>query len=129
MERYSNCMYKDVCDYETSCRPGCMRYDITQYMLKQSNIPKSKWGVNKLSPDDCDVEAFIKLADIKDNIVDFVEGGKNLYLYSSTCGNGKTTWSIKLMLQYFNETWDYTGYNARGIFINVPTFLYNCKAL
>ena len=32
------------------------------------------------------------------------------------------------MLQYFNETWDYTGYNARGIFINVPTFLYNCKA-
>lgn len=128
MERYSNCMYKDVCDYETSCRPGCMRYDITQYMLKQSNIPKSKWGVNKLIPDDCDVEAFIKLADIKDNIVDFVEGGKNLYLYSSTCGNGKTTWSIKLMLQYFNETWDYTGYNARGIFINVPTFLYNCKA-
>lgn len=128
MERYSNCMYKDVCDFDMECSSGCLRYSITKYMLIHSNIPKSKWGVNQLIPEECDVEAFMQLSEIRSNIVDFVNSGKNLYLYSPICGNGKTTWSIKLMLQYFNDVWEFTGYNTRGIFINVPTFLYNCKA-
>lgn len=128
MERFNSCMYKDNCDYDEECSKGCLRYSITKYMLSLSNIPKSKQGVNLLTPDDCDIEAFMQLAEIKDNIEDFVSTGKNLYLYSPICGNGKTTWAIKLMLQYFHETWSYTGYCPRGVFINVPTFLYNCKA-
>ena len=127
MERYNNCMYHDVCDYDYDCKQACVRYCVTKYMLENSNIPKAKWGVNKLVPDKCDVEAFEALSNIRDNIVDFTRNGNSLYIYSNTCGNGKTTWAIKLMLQYFNDVWAVTGFNVRGLFINVNTFLYKCK--
>lgn len=96
-------------------------------MLKHSNIPKIKQRINTLIPDDCDIDAFVRLSEIRDDIVDFTECGNSLYIYSTTCGNGKTTWSIKLLLQYFNEKWAGNGFTKRGIFINVPTFLYKCK--
>lgn len=129
MERFKNCLYHSVCDYETPCKNACLRYSVTKYMLEHSNIPKSKWGVNTLVPDDCDVKAFEQLAYIRENIVDFTTQGNSLYIYSTTCGNGKTTWATKLMLQYFNDVWEHTGYNSRGVFINVPTFLYTCKSI
>lgn len=127
MERYNNCLYSEVCDYETPCKPACVRYCVTKYMLECSNIPKSKWGINTLVPDRCDVEAFDALSKIRNSIVDFTENGNSLYIYSNVCGNGKTTWAIKLMLQYFNNVWEVTGFNPRGLFINVNTFLYDCK--
>lgn len=96
-------------------------------MLEKSNIPKSKWGMNKLVPDICDEEAFKALANIRNSIVEFTENGNSLYIYSNGCGNGKTTWAIKLMLQYFNDTWEVTGFNERGVFVNVNSFLYSCK--
>lgn len=129
MERMSDCLYRDICDMDMECRKGCVRYSVTKYMLEKSNIPKSKWGVNLLVPDNCDVEAFTKLAEIRDNIFEFTANGNSLYIYSNGCGNGKTTWAIKLMLQYFNDTWEYTGYNERGVFINVNSFLYSCKSV
>lgn len=128
MERYNDCLYKDVCDYE-ECTHGCVRYAVTKYMLENSGIPKNKWGLNKLVPDNCDVEAFTMLSKIRDFIVEFTENGNSLYIYSNGCGNGKTTWAIKLMLQYFNETWEYAGFNEMGLFVNVNTFLYNCKSV
>ena len=119
-------MYREVCDDE--CSPICKRYCITKYMLQHSNIPQSKWGVNSLTPEPCDIPAFEKLAGIRDNIKEFVKSGQNLYLYSQICGNGKTTWSIKLMLQYFNEIWENNGFTARGVFMPVSEFLYKCKS-
>jgi DNA replication protein DnaC len=79
-------------------------------------------------PDDCDVAAFEELARIRDNIVEFIEKGRELYIYSSIAGNGKTTWAIKLMMQYFNEVWPGNAFVTRGIFVNVPTFLSMCKS-
>ena len=127
MERYENCLYREVCTYKEDCRPACKRYAVTKYMLEHSNIPKSKWGINKLIPDNCDVTAFEVLAQIRDNIVDFTNNGNSLYIYSNGCGNGKTTWAIKLMLQYFNDVWEVTGFNNRGVFVNINSFLYECK--
>ena len=124
--KIDNCMYKDVCTDE--CSPICKRYCVTKYMLQNSNIPQSKWGVNKLIPEHCDEKAFAQLAEIRDDIVKFVKQGANLYLYSNVCGNGKTTWSIKLMLQYFNDVWEYNGFTKRGVFMPVSEFLYQLKA-
>lgn len=120
-----NCIYKDMCDLE--CKQACMRYVEMNYMLKHSNIPKSKQCINKLIPEPCDESAFEYLADVRNSIVDFTKNGKQLYIYSSNCGNGKTTWAIKLMLQYFHESWAGNGFTQRGIFIHVPTYLYKCK--
>ena len=129
MDKFTDCLYRDICDYDIPCKQACLRYSITKYLLENSNIAKNKWGVNQLIPDKCDIKAFEVLAEIRDNIVEFVNSGGCLYLYSNTCGNGKTTWAIKLMLQYFNDIWEYSGYNTKGIFMNVPTFLYQSKSI
>lgn len=124
--KYEDCLYKDYCENE--CHLSCIRYLEMKYLLKTSGIPKSRRKVNVLIPPDCDVDAFERLSDIRNNIVSFTENGKNLYIYSSNCGNGKTTWAIKLLLQYFNEIWAGNGFTRRGVFINVPTFLNMCKS-
>jgi len=125
MERNKDCIYEPYCDNE--CHNMCIRYLETKYLLDASNIPKSKQKVNTLYPDTCDINSFSMLSDIREDIKEFVRCGSNLYIYSSTCGNGKTTWAIKIMLQYFNEMWAGNGFTERGIFINVPTFLTQCK--
>ena len=124
--KIENCMYREVCDDE--CSTICKRYGVTKFMLQNSNIPQTKWGINPLTPEKCDIKAFEQLADIRNNIVDFVKSGKNLYLYSPICRNGKTTWSIKLMLQYFNDVWEGNGFRERGVFMPVSEFLYKCKS-
>lgn len=120
-----DCIYKDVCQNE--CYSGCIRYLESSYLLEHSNIPKAKQRRYKLEPEKCDIQAFRQLAKIQKNIVQFVEENNSLYLYSDCCGNGKTTWTIKLMLQYFNEIWAGNGFKRRGLFINIPTFLSKCK--
>lgn len=127
LKKFEDCIYKEVCENE--CKQACIRYVEMGYLLKTSNIPKAKQKVNTLIPENCDVSAFQLLAEIRDDIVNFVKSGKSLYLFSHNCGNGKTTWAIKLMLQYFNEIWAGNGFKKRGIFISVPNFLYKCKSV
>lgn len=122
---HEDCIYKPVCNI--ACKNACIRYTEMNFMLKHSNIPNAKRKINSLVPEPCDDAAFEHLACIRDNIKTFVKSGNQLYLYSNNCGNGKTTWAIKLMLQYFHECWAGNGFTERGIFINVPTFLYECK--
>ena len=97
------------------------------YLLEGSGIPKNKQKINKLQPDNVDIEAFHFLAGIRDDIVNFVNNGECLYIYSENCGNGKTTWSIKMLLQYFNMIWSGNGFRHRGMFINVPYYLMTSK--
>lgn len=53
--------------------------------------------------------------------------GENLYIYSQNFGNGKTTWAIKIMQNYFNKIWLGNGFKERGLFIHIPTFLTKFK--
>lgn len=126
IERNSKCWYKDVCTLD-SCN-NCIRYLEMKYLIDNSNIPPSRQIPNKLIPDKVDYDSFIKLQDIKDNIVSYVNAGNNLYITSKRLGNGKTSWSIKLLLKYFNEIWPGNGFRVRGLFIHVPTFLNQLKS-
>ena len=95
--------------------------------MEHSGLPKSKQIPIQLYPDDVDMNAFIQLKEIKDNIEDYVNaGGFNLYLCGDT-GNGKTSWAIKILLKYFNEVWAGNGFRTRGVFVHVPTFLLQLK--
>jgi DNA replication protein DnaC len=94
-----------------------------KYLLNSSGIPKNRQCFNKLVPASVDYEAFTCLAGIRESIDEFVTEGQQLYIHSKNCGNGKTTWAIKLMLQYFNEVWAGNGFEPRGLFINVPLFI------
>lgn len=119
------CWYKNICENE--CLPSCLRYLEMDYLMKTSNIPEKCQYPVLLVPESEDLEAFNVLADIKEDIVNFVNNGENLYIFSNNFGNGKTTWSIKIMCNYFNLVWAGNGFKRRGLFINVPTFLTRLK--
>lgn len=124
-----DCWYKSVCNYK-DCSNGCIRYIEMKYLIDNSNLPKKRCNPERLAlyPQECDHTAFTILQGIKDNIVQFVEEGQNLYIASHYTGNGKTTWAIKLMLKYFDEIWAGNGLRVRGVFVNVPTLLNKIKA-
>lgn len=95
--------------------------------MDNSNIPKVKQIPQSLTAPACDRKAFVRLAEIKKDINEFVDCGCNLYIASAITGNGKTSWAIKLMLKYFDNVWAGNGFRTRGLFIHVPTFLLKCK--
>lgn len=124
MSRNKDCWYKDVCTYEFCT--NCIRYAEMKYLMDKSDIPRSKQYPKELIAD-VDLEAYQRLAEIKLDIVDFVESGSNLYICSKYTGNGKTSWALKLILKYFNEVWAGNGFRVRGMFVNVPTLLLKLK--
>jgi len=119
-----DCWYSDVCLYATCT--NCIRYAEMKYLMEHSGLPVKRQKPVILSAG-VDRDAFCELADIKNGIVRFVEGGECLYIYSEFTGNGKTSWAIKLLLRYFDQIWPGNGFNARGYFVHVPTLLSQLK--
>ena len=124
--RNPSCWYHEVCQADVRC-DMCIRFEEMQFLMENSNLPKSKQKPIALDAPVCDLKEFKRLNDIRLHIKDFVQSGSNLYITSSVTGNGKTSWAIKLMLKYFDEIWAGNGFNVRGIFIHVPTFLVKSK--
>jgi len=120
-----DCWYKNVCELE--CSNSCIRYLEMSYLISNSGIPLALQTPPKLEASKVDYEAYLRLQEIKDNIEDFVKEGKNLLIVSSTTGNGKTTWAIKLLLKYFDRIWAGNGFRKRGLFVHVPTLLAKIK--
>ena len=81
----------------------------------------------RIDADGTDREAFLKLKDIQSNIEQFVENGNNLYIHSTTTGNGKTRWCLRLVQMYFDKIWHKSDLVCRGLYINVPRFLLALK--
>lgn len=81
----------------------------------------------KLHPPVVDREAFKRLKELENDIVNFVKGGKNLYIYSTTCGNGKTSWAVKLLQAYFKGVCEFSAGKCKGLFINVPKLCQDLK--
>lgn len=124
------CWYKKVCEHygnEENCNKRCIRFSEIDYLMYLSNIPEARQQPFSLQPEVADIENFKYLNSIKENIKAFVNNGDNLYIYSNNFGNGKTSWSIKLMQEYFNQVWYGNRYRCRGLFIFVPSFLTNLK--
>lgn len=123
--RNESCWYEKVCN--TECSSSCVRFLEMEYLIQNSGIPAAYQYPATLSPEDVDYDAFCDLADIKDNILDFVNGGGNLYIASAHTGNGKTSWATKMLLKYFDEVWAGNGFRVRGLFLHVPTLLLQLK--
>lgn len=124
------CWYKSVCEHfgnNEVCNKRCIKYSEIDYLMYLSNIPKARQQPFKLIPENEDIGAFTFLNDIKKDIVNFVNKGENLYIYSNNFGNGKTSWAIKIMQEYFHRVWYGNRYRCRGLFIFVPSFLVNLK--
>lgn len=133
----SKCWYEEVCQQPERLACGehnscskldvCSRYLEMKYLMDKSGIPIAKQKPMALFPEDIDLNIFYDLDNIKQNIIDNVNKGFNIYLCSNTPGNGKTSWALKLMLKYFDNIWNGNGFRTRGLFIHVPTFLLKYK--
>lgn len=125
-ERRSDCWYHEVCDRDNPCQ-GCIKFIEMSYLMESSGLPKAKQKAIKLDIPSADRDAYMRLNEIRLNMDEFVEQGKNLYIGGIHTGSAKTSWSIKLMHNYFNFIWDGNGLRDRALFVHVPTFLMKCK--
>ena len=121
------CLFFEVCQNKENCSVDCIRYAEMTQLIDNSGLPNNLKGKTILNPDNIDYNAFCTLADIKNNILDFVKQGKNLYIYSSNTGNGKSSWLAKILKTYFNKVWAGNGFRKRGYFLYLPTFLIRLK--
>lgn len=120
-----NCWYKRICTEQ--CSENCIRYKLMYSLFKQSNLPEALWNYKELICHEKDLQVYKKLQAKSDAILNFIEAGNNLYIYSENCGNGKTTWAIRLMYSYFDKIWHKSCFDCKALFVSVPKFLYNCK--
>ena len=118
------------CWYASSCVENCSNctlYPQMKWQFDNSGLPKSKYMPIRLSPQSNDRRAFERLADIREDIDEFVEQGRNLYICGKTPGNGKTSWAIKMLQTYFVFVSEGNIFNVKGMFVSVPDLLLKLK--
>ena len=120
-----SCWYNRICTEK--CSENCIRYKLMYSLFKQSNLPEALWNYKELICHEKDLQVYKQLQAKSDAILNFIESGNNLYIYSENCGNGKTTWAIRLMYSYFDKIWHKSCFDCKALFVSVPKFLYNCK--
>ena len=120
------CWYEAGCNLKTDfCEKTCHRYLQMNYLINNCGMKNADRFLKPISPAKIDVDAYLQLQEIKDNIVQFVEESRNLYIISHNLQTGKTTWSLKIMYKFFDEIWAGNGFVQRGYFIHVPEFVNN----
>lgn len=118
------------CWYANNCTDDCLKcviYPQMKWQFDNSGLPKSKYMPIHLHPQPNDVRAFNKLADIREDIDEFVEQGKNLYICGEIPGNGKTSWAIKMLQTYFHYVAEGNIFTVKGMFVSVPDLLLRLK--
>lgn len=126
----NNCWLFNNCKHlHCNDKNGCMILYKLNYLYDCANIPihLRKNIALKIDADGTDYREFMFLKNIQDNIVDFVTSGSQLLIYSKQCGNGKTSWALRLVQTYFNKIWLKSELKCKALFINVPSFLLALK--
>ena len=120
----TDCWYASVCQEDCS---NCIVYPQMKWQFDNSGLPKSKYMPIRLVPESIDRGAFRQLANIRQNIDEFVEQGKNLYICSKYFGNGKTSWAIKMLQTYFHYVAEGNLFNVKGMFVSTSDLLLKLK--
>lgn len=125
----SKCFLFDVCNHKDCDKDFCLRkYKMDSlYSAALMTEQQKHHVILKIDQDGTDLEQFKQLSEIEKTIDTFISEGKNLYLHSANCGNGKSSWSLRLAQAYFNKIWARTDIKCRVLFISVPRFLLALK--
>lgn len=132
---------KDECYLQSSCKKFCKgecgeaestycpRLSKIDYLYNEALIPikQRKRFPLRVDADGTDKAEFMQLKNAAINIEKFIEAGANLFIYSQTCGNGKTAWSIRLIQAHLENIWYKTDLRCRALFISVPRYLLAIK--
>jgi DNA replication protein DnaC len=81
----------------------------------------------KIDADGTDLEEFKQLSAYLKDTEGFVAAGNNLFLHSTNCGNGKTTFAVRFIQNYLDKIWHKSELTCRALFISVPRFLIALK--
>ena len=125
----STCYLREICNGKDCSADFCLRkYKMDSlYSAALMSESQKKHITLRVDEDGTDLEQFKQLASIEQDIVTFINEGKNLFLHSTNCGNGKSSWSLRLAEAYFNKIWARTEIKCRVLFISVPRFLLALK--
>lgn len=124
------CWYKSICD-KTRCGDNfCIRHYKMSCLLHLACMEGNlKYPITlRMDEDRIDLQSYTELRKIQTNINDFVLTGKNLLIYSENPGNGKTEWSKKLLLSWFDSIWSSTDLECRGLFVSLPKLISAMKS-
>lgn len=109
---------------QKDCGGFCLRRFKLNYLYEQALVSDEQRKRVSLRLDQslADKQVFDYLHKVETDIVNFVNSGNNLYLWSNMTGNGKTAWSLRLLQSFFNSIWVKSDLRCRALFINVPKF-------
>lgn len=100
------CYMTETKDGENKCLKGnniewcdihCPIYKNMKAAFTNSNLEEKFWYPFNLKQVSIDKDAVQQVMSIRNNLREFVAGGRNVLLQSAKCGNGKTSWGIKLL--------------------------------
>ena len=126
-QRNSNCWYLETC--EDDC-DKCTVYIQLKWQMDNSGLYPSQQKPIRMYLNDnnrVDKESYKRLAEIRENIVEFVDDYNNLYICSEQAGNGKTSWAIKMLHTYFHHCAQGNYENLLGMFVNTTDLLLKLK--
>ncbi len=125
----SKCFLYDICNHKDCDKDFCIRKYKMDSLYSAALITDSQKRhiALRIDSDGTDLAEFQQLVEIEKNIESFIAEGKNLYLHSPNCGNGKSSWSLRLAEAYLNKIWARSKVECRVLFISVPRFLLALK--
>ena len=133
-----NCPYKNKCKKYNTLQCPIQDESQPQFCIKLFKIDElqnqalltdrqKQYIPLMLDSDGSDREAFTRLKQIELNIENYIREGNNLYIFSNKTGNGKSSWSLRLLNAYFEAIWYKSDIVCKGLFINVPKFLISLR--
>lgn len=128
LEENRDCWLYGECSH-VDCGTTCLRRFKLDFLYNEAmvSMKQRKRVPLRLDKDGLDRDNFNYLATIERNILNFVHDGGSLYIYSSTTGNGKTSWALRMIQAYLNKIWYDSDLVCRALFINVPRYLLAIK--
>ena len=124
----NKCFLYSTCNH-IDCDKFCVKQYKLNYLYDEALITDTqrKHIDLRIDEDGTDEQEFETLFNISQNIKEFVNTGKNLYLFSSNAGNGKTSWSLRLAQSYIEKIWSKCSLSCHVLFISVPRLLLALK--
>ncbi len=124
---YYNCKKYKLSEYVSS--DYCVRQFKMNALFDMSLLTdrQRRWLPLRYDADGTDRDQFVRLNEIAQNASTFVENSSSLYLYSMGCGNGKTSWSVRIIQEYIRQIWYKVDLTPKVLFINVPKFFLMLK--
>lgn len=123
------CYAEHYCKKDRSeCSEVCGGYRVLRALYTLSRIPVNYQYNIPLMPDKRDIPNYEELEKFMHSIIEKVEAGEGLYIWSENTGTGKTSWACKIMGYYFRKIAFRSGLENEGLYIYLPTFLEDLRS-